>query len=267
MYSSALICLGGSPSRKKKSNFTLRAYPAIQPHQLQTHSPKVTKPKTRNGFSNYTSGLDGDHTGLECFRRGYAVSPKLAASKLTCDTEKAQAHFELGITLALFFWPELSLAVTNQWGGPESTGKREWFAQATVDLLKETPDADAEWIETFLLQVMLDEFEVNVDDDSAYEIGEQIVRLRKDCGRGNFAEVQSMRTKWEARGGREVISGFQNNGDVEAEETDGEGESGDEEGDVDMDMDEAPPLLRARERAVPEVDEDGFTTVPNRRKR
>ena len=76
-----------------------------------------------------------------------------------------------------------------------------------------------------------------------------------------------MRTKWEARGGREVISGFQNNGDVEAEETDGEGESGDEEGDVDMDMDEAPPLVRARERAVPEVDEDGFTTVPNRRKR
>jgi len=154
--------------------------------------------------------------------------------------------------------------VSNQWGGPDSAGKREWFAQATVDLLKETPDADAEWIETFLLQVMLDEFEVNVDDDSAYEIGEQIVRLRKDCGRGNFAEIQTMRTKWEARGGREVVSGFQNEGEIEAEETDGE-DGEDEDGDVDMD--EAPQLVRVRERAVPEVDEDGFTTVPNRRKR
>lgn len=106
---------------------------------------------------------------------------------------------------------------------------------------------------------MLDEFEVNVDDDSAYEIGEQVVRLRKDCQRGNFAEVQSMRAKWEARGGREVVGGFRDEGEVEAEETDGE----DEEGDVEMD--DAPQLVRLREKVIPEVDEDGFTKVARKR--
>ncbi len=180
---------------------------------------------------------------------------------------KRQAQFELGITLSLFFWPSLSLAVTNNWGGPDSSDKREWFAQTTIDLLNENPDADGEWLETFLLQVMLDEFEVNVDDESGFEVAEQIVRLRRDCGKGEFGEVEAMKRRWDAKGGKEDVGKMF--AKKESSEQDGEtdgSEEEDEDEDTDVDMDEAPPLVRVREPIVPEVDEDGFTKVSKKKR-
>jgi len=183
--------------------------------------------------------------------------------KLIRSVEKCLAQFELGITLTLFFWPSLSLAVTNNWGGPDSTSKREWFAQETIDLIRANPEEDAEWIETFLLQVMLDEFEVNVDDDSGFEVAEQLVRLRKDCGKGDFREVAEMKRRWDSKGGREDVGKlFEKERSEEEDDTDG---SEDEE-DEDVDMDEAPPLVRVREPVVPEVDEEGFTKVTKKKR-
>ncbi|KAJ4293751.1 rRNA accumulation- protein [Collariella sp. IMI 366227] len=90
-----------------------------------------------------------------------------APSPATCQT-----NFEQSVAITLHLWPALTLAVQNNWGGPDSSDKRDWFAGAIVDLF---PDED---VEAVLLQVMLDEFEVNVDDDSAFEVAEQVVRLR-----------------------------------------------------------------------------------------
>lgn len=156
--------------------------------------------------------------------------------------------------------------MTNKWGGPDSSDKREWFAQTTIDLLNENPDADGEWIETFLLQVMLDEFEVNVDDESGYEVAEQILRLRRDCGKGDFNEVEEMKAKWDSKGGREDMDKLfeKKERNEEDDETDGSEEDEDEDGDVDME--EAPQLVRAREPVVPEVDEDGFTRVTKKKR-
>ena len=142
-------------------------------------------------------------------------------------------------------------------------GKREWFASTTIDLLKENPDADLEWIEEFLLQVMLDEFEVNVDDESGYDIAEQIVRLRRDCGRGEFREVTALKEKWDATGGREVVGAQFKEGDEEDGETDG---SVDEDEDVEMGDEVAPQLVRVTERAEPEVDDEGFTKVTKKKR-
>lgn len=135
------------------------------------------------------------------------------------------------------------------------------FASATIDLLKENPDSDEAWIEEFLLQVMLDEFEVNVDDESGADIAEQICRLRKDCARGNFAEVVALKERWEKKG-NEVGALFQRKEDDEGEEDES---SGSDDGDMDVDMDEAPQLVR-REPVAPEVDEDGFTKVTKKKR-
>jgi len=185
--------------------------------------------------------------------------------KLISGKEKRQAQFELGIVLSLYLWPSLSLAVANNWGGPDSSDKREFFAQATIDLLKENPDADQEWIETLLLQFMLDEFEVNVDDESGYEVAEQIVRLRKDCGAGIFTKVEEMKARWERKGGRDDVGKLfeKRERDEKDDETDA---SEDDEDDGDVDMDEAPALVRVREPVVPEVDEDGFTKVTKKKR-
>lgn len=188
---------------------------------------------------------------------------KTSANKYVKETRKAL--FELGITLSLFLWPPLSLAVTNQWGGPDSAAKREWFAQATIDVLNDEPDADSAWIEEFLLQVMLDEFEVNVDDESGFEVAEQIVRMRRNCEKGDVAEVRALKERWDQRGGRDVLQGQFNEQrrTDEEDETDGSEEE-DEQEDMDVDMGE-PPQLVPKEKPIPEVDEDGFTKVTKKR--
>ena len=115
---------------------------------------------------------------------------------------------------------------------------------------------------------MLDEFEVNVDDESGFEVAEQIVRLRKDCGRGEFGEVQQLKGRWDQKGGRAIeglFKGVERN--EEDDETDGsEDDSGEEDGEGDVQMDEAPQLVRVKEKAEPEVDEDGFTKVTKKKR-
>ncbi|RAL67159.1 hypothetical protein DID88_007937 [Monilinia fructigena] len=174
-------------------------------------------------------------------------------------------HFHRSITLSLFLWPSLTLAVTSSWGGPTSSSKREWFAGTLIDLLSEPEnhDVDAEWIEELLLQVMEDEFEVVVDDGSAAEVAAGIIKCRGECERGVWGDEKSLCFKLEKEG-------------EDQEDTDGDEESGDEDGDedgdgdgdvdVDMDMDEAPQLVRVKEPVVPEVDEDGFTKVVKKRR-
>lgn len=193
----------------------------------------------------------------------------MTSNESNMELEKCKAQFELGVTLSLFFWPSLSLAVANNWGGADSKDKREWFAQTTIDLLHENPDADGEWVETFLLQVMLDEFEVNVDDESGFEVAEQILRLRKDCAKGDFKEVVAMKEKWDRKGGKSEDVGKlfeKRERNEEDDETDGSEEDSDDEEAEDVEMDEAPPLVRVKEPMVSEVDEDGFTKVTKKKR-
>ncbi|KAG7286129.1 hypothetical protein NEMBOFW57_008432 [Staphylotrichum longicolle] len=218
-----------------------------------------------------------------------------------------QSTFEQGVALALNLWPALTLAVQNNWGGPDSADKRDWFAGAVVELFPDvsqltpaqlqqrtsqpaqqqqqtqqqpqsqsqqngtsaaTEEPDQEDVEAVLLQVMLDEFEVNVDDDSAYEVAEQVVRLRGDCVRGRFDEVEALRRRWESKRGNKVV--FKKAEDQDDEETDWDtDEDGDEDDDDDVEMGEAPALVAQqprREREEPEVDEDGFTKVTRKKR-
>lgn len=220
--------------------------------------------------------------------------PPLAA---TC-----QSSFEQGVALALHLWPALTLAVQSNWGGSDSEDKRAWFAGAIVELFPdlaskpkpnptskpsiaittqqqqqkstaaaEGPEADddepdAVDVEAVLLQVMLDEFDVNVDDDSAYEVAEQIVRVRAECARGKFdGELAGLQRRFDARGGTKVVGVFKKVEDEDAEtdwDTDDD-EDEDDSQDGDVPMGDAPPK---KEKEEPEVDEDGFTKV-SRRKR
>jgi pre-rRNA-processing protein TSR2 len=140
-----------------------------------------------------------------------------------------------------------------------------------VDLFLSRPDTDIEDVETMLLQVMLDEFEVNVDDESGFEVAEQIMRLRRDCGKGDFTEVSQLKERWErkGKGGKQVEFKRVERGEEEddtdwdsddLEETDEEYEDG------DVEMGNAPPI-REKGKPVPEIDEDGFIKITGKKKR
>lgn len=193
-----------------------------------------------------------------------------------------QSNFEQSVAFALHLWPALTLSVQNNWGGPDSADKRDWFAGAIVDLFPEFTDAppdpaskkktveepDQEYVETFLLQVMVDEFEVNVDDDSGLEAAEQIMRARTQCAEGQFDEFNTLRERFANRNGKKVDALFKKVEDANQDtdwETDDSGdddEDDDEDGGADVQMKDAPI---PREKPAPEVDEDGFTKVTRKR--
>ncbi|KAK7753890.1 rRNA accumulation-related protein [Diatrype stigma] len=210
--------------------------------------------------------------------------------------ETRQSNFEQGVALALHLWPALTLAVQNNWGGPSSADKRDWFAGAIVEMFPSFPDLAAakkmaskttappaaaaaaasseeepeiEDVEATLLQVMVDEFEVNVDDDSGFESAETIMRIRAQCAKGDFREVDDLRRRWEAGRGKKVAAVQAPDVDQDTDDDGGsDWESDDDDGNGDVDMDEAPALVPAPKEKPPppEVDEDGFTKVTRKKR-
>ena len=168
--------------------------------------------------------------------------------------------------------------MTNELGGPDSSDKRDWLAGAVSDLFPPFPatappagtttntsssqDIDNHYIQEFLSGVMEDEFELVMEegDPSLWKVAEQIVRVRRGCGMGDFGAVEMLRERWGENRGRKIEV---RRGDDEEQETDWD--SDEESGGADVDMDEAPALVKVKEKAEPEVDEDGFTKVSRKK--
>ena len=180
------------------------------------------------------------------------------------------AQLDLAITLTLYSWPALSLAVESSWGGPTSSDKRDWFCGAIADLFTSRPETDAADLEDVLIQVMNDEFEVAVDDDSAGDIADRICELKSEIEKGDHSRVQKMweefKTKSQRAGGDPASLFKKVEARDEDQETDDEEDDG---GESDVDMEDAPATNARppRQREEPEVDEDGFTKVASRKKR
>ncbi|MCJ1245325.1 rRNA accumulation- protein [Trapelia coarctata] len=228
--------------------------------KLEEGTPRSRQPQTETSGRNH-------------------LQPSLNVIAKTCTQpiskshkkEKIQAKFELSIALTLSTWPALSLAVQNGWGGPNSSEKRDWFAGAISELLETTPDADVEYLEEFLLQVMNDEFDANLEDGSAEEIAARVVGFRKLTAQGDFKMVDEMYARWQERqrkGGGEVRMKFVE-GNEDEDDTDWDSNEEEWNGiEEDTEMEEAPELAKVhKERPPPEVDEEGFTKVTGKKKR
>ncbi|KAI9840445.1 MAG: hypothetical protein M1837_001601 [Sclerophora amabilis] len=183
--------------------------------------------------------------------------------------DKIQAKFELGVSIALFNWSALGLAVQNQWGGSDSEGKREWFVGAIIQMFEDRPQTELEDVESTLLQVMLDEFDVNVDDDTAYQLAEQIMRFKKMTLVGDFIEVDKLHESWLAKKGRSDLNFQRVDRAEDDDETDWDTDDSEDEEEEDVEMVDASAAAHPvqKEKQVPKVDEDGFTEVVGKKKR
>jgi pre-rRNA-processing protein TSR2 len=178
-------------------------------------------------------------------------------------------------------WPDLTFAVENHLGGPDSADKRNWFAGSVAELFpplskqvagdangnqQRQPDINdlLQDAETRLLQVMDDEFDAIVDDGSAFEIAEQVVLLWRECGRGDFRGVDRLQQRWEAAKGSRVSALFKE-GETQDQDTDWDSDNSDEE-DEDGDIEISDTPYAPKEKQPPEVDDDGFTKVTGRRR-
>lgn len=181
--------------------------------------------------------------------------------------EALQTKFDLGIWHTLFNWSNLTVAVQSQWGGPDSSDKRDWLAGQISELFASEPATDAEDVEVMLLQVLEDEFGMRLEDETEVAVARDIMAIRQEIGEGNTETVDRLQKKWEARKGKEIDTG---NVNVKETNQEGEWDSVDEESDEDedVDMSDAPALVPAKSsKPEPEVDDDGFTKVVGKKKR
>lgn len=125
-----------------------------------------------------------------------------------------------------------------------------------------------------MLQIMNDEFDVNVEDGSGEEIAAKIIGLRKLTLQGDFAMVDDMYSKWQERqskGGDRGKINFQHvtrDDDEDDTDWDSDDTEGDDDEDNDIDMGDAPALVRApKEKVQPKIDDDGFTEVVGKKRR
>lgn len=79
--------------------------------------------------------------------------------------------FPQGIEFIFSKWTALQLAVEGQWGGIETSDKSSWFIQTISDyVIKEGTNIDPIDIEEILDQIISEEFLIQLEDDSAYQV-------------------------------------------------------------------------------------------------
>ncbi|KAK6466004.1 Pre-rRNA-processing protein TSR2-domain-containing protein [Scheffersomyces coipomensis] len=185
---------------------------------------------------------------------------EVESGSLKFQDESQQAKFELGVCMAVYKWDELNTAVENSWGGANSSEKRDWISAIVIELFDEKV-VDIQLIEETLLYAMVDEFDTEVDNDSALEIAAIIMKFYKDVGIKNYTDIEFLYNKYQekqARGASNVakihIEEDPNNPDVsDSEEDDEEDENIPTLHEDSMDIDEEP--------SGPIVDDDGFELV------
>ena len=204
--------------------------------------------------------------------------PTSASVPTSTVPPKLNAQIDLLVSLHLWSWPALTLAIHNGWGGDRqvSSDKRDWLAGAVAELLTSNPPqiSDIDDLEEVLVQVMLDEFEIVVDDGSAEETARKIWASAEKVQKGDVTELQEMYTKWQekqAKGG-EKVTGIVRGEDKDADDTDWDDEDEEEEfngfSDADIDMNDAQQTTdkQPKQKVEPEIDEDGFTKVFSKKK-
>lgn len=184
------------------------------------------------------------------------------STSLKFEDPKQQAKFELGVCMAIYKWEELATAVENSWGGPTSADKRDWLSGVIIDLFDEKA-VDIMLIEETLLYAMVDEFDTEIDNDSALIIGDLILKLYRDCALKNYARVDELYANYQqkqalgARAQKVEISADPNNPDVSDDDDEEEDES-------------APQLVEEDSMDVdngPVIDDDGFELVQRKGRR
>lgn len=205
-------------------------------------------------------GYDAD----DCFVEAAGQEPNLKFKD-----EKQQARFELGVSMMVYKWEALEVAVANNWGGPDSAEKRDWITAIVVDLFKDEKYVDAAMIEETLLYAMIDEFDTNVEDESALPISMRIIEIYKQCQLQDYSAVEELYTAWlEKQNSAEtsqskvvVVQEDPLNPDVSSSE-----ESGGEEDEQEQ-ADEADVEMTDSRSNQPVVDEDGFELVQKKGRR
>lgn len=190
-------------------------------------------------------------------------------TSIASDPSPLLILFARGVIARLATWSTLTIAVSSSWGGPSSSAKRTWLASEIVDAFEKSwQDGEDEiWVEEMLLQVMEDEFNTGIEDDSAMEVAKDIVKLWQLLSQPSHAQegqkmIDELSDRADKLRGKKIDMQIQ-------DETLHEDEDGDWTDEDDDDLngsgDEVPQLVPHKHEPV--IDEDGFTLVQGKSKK
>ncbi|CAB4256525.1 similar to Saccharomyces cerevisiae YLR435W TSR2 Protein with a potential role in pre-rRNA processing [Maudiozyma barnettii] len=188
------------------------------------------------------------------------------ANTLEFSDEKQQGRFELGISMLIYSWDALDIAVANQWGGIDSADKRDWITAIVIDLFKTNKIVDIAMVEETLLYAMVDEFDTNVEDDTSLIVASNVIKLYEECYAMNYGRVEELYARYV-----EKEKNRQGKPDQRIVHVHGDDDSSCEEDEEDEDEDMMELVVEEEEivttTAEPIIDDDGFELVQKKGKR
>lgn len=183
---------------------------------------------------------------------------------------KTNPQFEAAVQKIFQHWDVLHHAVASQFGGQYSREKADWLPSVVYDFFLKNHDLDPSEIETFVGEIMDNEFDLLVEDGSLKKLSKQLCRCfalardRRDQELNDFlSKLQPLPPPREKK--------IENEDDDEDE--DEEGEESDEEkeekeaNEATSSKNETEIKKDTKPKNIPVVDEDGFTLVVGKKKR
>jgi pre-rRNA-processing protein TSR2 len=190
-----------------------------------------------------------------------------STSQLSSEIAPHIVLFARGVIARLAVWSTLRIAVQENWGGPDAKQKPTWIASTIVDSFQEEAEQpDEQYIEEMLLQIMTDEFEAVLEDDSAVSVAKDIVRMWLETKEGEDDTVRKYEELAEKIKGKKIEVKETVDSDDDEWEDDEDGEDY-----IDENEEEVPQLIEhqatPRHKDEPVVDDEGFMLVQGKGKR
>ena len=212
--------------------------------------------------------------------------------QLTAAIDVATSELQSGITTVLRTWDALRTSVESEWGGFDSTTKAENLRASIFEYFDYRKQSKAEItredLEDKLDIFMEDEFGIVLEDESEKHVAEVIFQLYEKCGNGDFTLSRKLVADAQINAAKKVKPQVQTVGENEDSDND-DAMSVDGTADKDSNYVEQaggflfgpPPGHRAQptnvlpsrqlgeaapEKMKVEVDEDGFMSVPTKKK-
>jgi len=184
---------------------------------------------------------------------------------------KGAAEFEIAVFKLFEHWDILRDAVSSNFGGVHSKEKAEWLPGVVVDFFSRNRDLDPSEVESFVSEIMDEEFDLLVEDGSLKRLSKQLCRCFALARDERFHELNEFLANLKPLPAAQTPAKTvvqEDDEESDEDETTNNDEKGKEDQTEAMEIDEAGKIEenKKKPKSGPVVDEDGFTLVVGKKK-
>jgi len=107
-------------------------------------------------------------------------------------TEEQVGHLAYAVRVVFARWTALTMAVENQWGGPDSQGKAQDLVRRVTEWLITTKEVYADELEDLLDAELMDSWHTQTEDESPREVATIITRIFYEALQGQSETLSKL---------------------------------------------------------------------------